>query len=108
MAAPVEAGSEGISMDPSSEESAMNLHIEPTLDIEATANSLTTCDDIVKAGAGLADGDPAKVTDDINGTDSQQICTRAFERRHEAADVSVSRPVELAVEYGCYRRCTGG
>ena len=96
VAAPVEAVSEGMSMDPSSEDSAMNLHIELTLDIDGAANSLTTCDDIVKAEAGLADGDPAKATDNVNEIDSKEILTRLREeRRQEAADASVSGSVEL-------------
>ena len=83
-------------MDPSSEERAMNLHIELTLDIEAAANSLTSYDDIVKAEAGLADGDPAKATDNVNEIDSQEILTRVREeRRQEAADASVSGSGEL-------------
>ena len=96
VAAPVEAVSEGMSMDTSNEESAMNLHIEPTLDIEAAANSLTTSDDIVKAETGLADGDPAKVTDNVNEIDSQEILTwMREERRREAADSIVSGSGEL-------------
>ena len=96
MAAPVEAVSEGMSMDPSSEESSMNLHIELTLDFEVAANSLTTCDDIVKAEAGLADGDPAKATHNVNEIDSHEILTRVREeRRREAADTSVSGSGEV-------------
>ena len=95
-AAPVETVAEGMSMDPSSEESTMNLYIELTLDIEAAANSLTTCDDIVKAEAGLADGNPAKATDNVNEIDSQELLTRMREeRRREAADASVSGSGEL-------------
>ena len=94
VAAPVEVVSEGMSMNASSEESAMNLHIG--LDIEAAANCLTTCDDIVKAEAGLADGDPAKATDNVNEIDSQEILNRVREeKRQEATDASVSGSGEL-------------
>ena len=68
-----------MSMDPSSEESVMNLLIEPMLDIGAAANSLTTGVDIVKAEAELADGDAAKEIDNVNEIDCQEIFTRARE-----------------------------
>ena len=95
-AAPVETVAEKMSMDPSIEESAMNLGMKTTFDIWAAANSLTICNDIVKAEAGLADGDPAQATDNYNEINAQEILTRVCEeRRQKAANASVSGSGEL-------------
>ena len=90
----METVAEGMSMDPSIEESAMNLRIKTTFNIEAAANSLTICDDIVKAEAGLADGDSAQAKDNVNEIDAQEILTRVCEKRRQG-NASVSASGEL-------------
>ena len=83
-------------MDPSIEESAMNLRIKTIFDIKAAANSLTTCNDIVEAEARLVADAPAQATDNVNEIDAQDILTRVCEeRRQEAANASVSGSDEL-------------
>ena len=82
-AAPMKTVAEGMSMELSIEESAMNLRITTTFNIEAAVNSLTTCVDIVKAEAGLADGDSAQAKDNVNEIDAQEILTRVCEERRQ-------------------------